>query len=151
VNAVTLAADNFTPANVRVEVNGPDRRPCLVPSAFADLAAMPPERIMTPIDLGSHMLLETPHSVVAAPYHRNQAGVRDAIAFFNHPIDTVKPILADRGVTLVVVCPLMPELITGFDPAPDSFILLMKQGKLPGWLEEVSLPDAPLRVFAVLP
>ena len=51
---------------------------CLMPSAFADLAGLPPSRIMTPVDLGSHMLLFTPHAVVAAPYHRNQQGVRDA-------------------------------------------------------------------------
>src|SRR5690606_22287061 len=37
------------------------KQSCLTPEAIADLRAIPPERIMTPIDLGSHMLLETPH------------------------------------------------------------------------------------------
>ncbi len=152
VNGVTTAAEAIAPRGpLTFSANGPDRRPCLMPSAFAELAAMPPERVMTPIDLGSHLLMETPHSVVAAPYHRNQMGVRDAIAFFNRPIDTVRPILDQRGVSLVVVCPQMAEMIGGFDPAPDSFVDLMAKGELPAWLHEVSLPDAPLKIYAVLP
>lgn len=83
---------------------------CLVPVAFADLAATPPERLMTPIDLGAHMLLYTPHSVVAAPHHRNQQGLRDAFRFFNDPIADARAILDARGIGLVVICPEMAEM-----------------------------------------
>src|SRR5690606_348147 len=40
-----------------------DRRQCVMPEAFHALAAIPPERLMTPVDLGSHMLVFTPHHV----------------------------------------------------------------------------------------
>ena len=124
---------------------------CLVADAFADLAPLPPERIMTPVDLGSHLLLETPHAVVAAPYHRNQAGVLDAFRFFNEPMAVARSIVDDRGIGLVVLCPSMPEMQGLAGRAPDSFIELLQQDALPPWLEEVTLPESALRVFAVLP
>ncbi|MFD2648318.1 hypothetical protein ACFSX5_10995 [Devosia albogilva] len=124
---------------------------CLVPAAFADLAPLPPERIMTPIDLGAHLLLETPHAVVAAPYHRNEAGVLDAFRFFNGPISEARGIAEARGIGLVVLCPAMPEMRGLAGRAEDSFIELVGAGTLPDWLEEVTLPESALRVFAVLP
>lgn len=127
------------------------KEPCLVPSAFADLAALPPERVMTPIDLGAHLLLYTPHDVVAAPYHRNQQGVRDAYRFINDPIATARAILDERGIGLVVLCPAMAELRGLPSRADDSFANLYAAGKLPPWLKDVSLPGATLQIFAVLP
>ena len=127
------------------------KEPCLLPSAFADLAALPPERIMAPVDLGAHILLHTPHEVVAAPYHRNQQGVRDAFRFFNDPLDQVRPMLTARGIALVVLCPAMAEVRGLPGQAPDSFAGLYAANALPPWLVDVSLPGGVLRVFAVLP
>ncbi|KKC37799.1 hypothetical protein WH87_08885 [Devosia epidermidihirudinis] len=127
------------------------KSPCMMPSAFEDLAAIPAERMMTPIDLGAHMLLYTPHAVVAAPYHRNQQGVRDAFRFFNDPIAEARTILDERGIGLVVICPGMAEMQGLPDRAEDSFVNLYARDALPAWLEDVSLPDAALKVFAVLP
>jgi hypothetical protein len=124
---------------------------CLIPSAFADLAALPPERIMAPIDLGAHLLLHTGHEVVAAPYHRNEQGVGDTFRFFNGPIAEARTILADRAIGLVILCPSMPELRGLADRAQDSFINLYAEQNLPPWLVDVSLPNTPLQVFAVLP
>jgi hypothetical protein len=127
-----------------------DKLPCLLPSAFADLAALPPERIMTPIDLGSHMLLETPHAVVSAPYHRDADGVRDTFDFFSLPIDQARTILERRGIGLVVTCPAMAEMAGLPGRAPDSFAALAAHNGLPSWLSDVSL-GGPLKIYAVLP
>ena len=62
---VMLAAAPFG-SRAAAMASGPDGEACLMPSAFADLAKLPPARVMTPIDLGSHVLLFTPHSVVAS-------------------------------------------------------------------------------------
>lgn len=126
------------------------RQQCLLPDAYAGLAALPPTRIMAPIDLGAHLLAYTPHAVVAAPYHRNQQGVRDAFAFFAGPLDDARMLLEQRGVTLVVICEALPELAPGA-AAPDSFIARHAAGTLPDWLVEQQLGTAPLRVFAVSP
>lgn len=125
------------------------RAACLLPAAFADLAALPPERVMTPIDLGAHLLAFTPHEVVAAPYHRNQQGVRDALRFFNEPIDKARIILDIRGIGLVVTCPAMPEMLDRPDADENSFIKLYAAGRLPDWLVPHTLPGSPLQVYSV--
>lgn len=144
VNAVPGRPQAMTEARASKE-------PCLLPAAFADLAALPPDRVMTPIDLGAHLMLYTPHEVVAAPYHRNQQGVRDTFRFFNDPIADARAILDARGIGLVVLCPPMAEVRGLPDRAADSFANLYAEHRLPAWLQDVSLPDSPLRVFAVLP
>ena len=127
------------------------REACLMPEAFADLARLPPARIMAPVDLGSHLLLFTAHSVVAAPYHRNQEALLDAFHFFNEPIADARAILERRGVTLVVICPAMKEVRGLVDHAPDSFVALYAAGRLPAWLKDESTASSPLKVYAVQP
>lgn len=126
------------------------RGACLAPAAFADLAGLPPERIMTPGDLGAFMLLYTPHATAAAPYHRNNQGVLDTYRFLNGPIDEARVILQKRGINLVVTCDALPEMAGLPDAAPDSFVRLVKQGALPDWLENVST-SGPLNVYQVRP
>lgn len=148
---VTFVVERFpSHAQYVAQVQG-DKDQCLLPSAFADLSALPPERIMSPIDLGAHLLLETPHEVVSAPYHRNERGVRDTFRFFNDPIDTARQILSERGIGLVVICPAMPEVQGLPSQTADSFATLRREGRLPDWLSNVSLPGSPFEVYAVLP
>ncbi len=123
---------------------------CLAPDAFEDLASLPPERIMAPVDLGAHLLLFTPHSVVGAPYHRNQQALMDTFKFFNFPIDEAKEILDQRGISLIVTCPYLPEMNGFADADETSFVLAIKSGDLPDWVRDVSLPGAVLQVFAVI-
>ncbi|SMQ85682.1 hypothetical protein SAMN06295905_2971 [Devosia lucknowensis] len=126
------------------------KQPCLVSDSFADLRALPPERIMTPIDLGSHMLLETPHEVVAAPYHRNEDGVLDAFRFFNRSADEAREIARVRGLGLLVTCPAMPEMRGAGLDVPGTLSNLLAAGTPPDWLEDVST-SGPLKVYAILP
>ena len=125
------------------------RADCLMPASFAGLAALPPARIMAPIDLGAHLLAFTPHQVVGAPYHRNTDGVRDSFDFFNAPIATARLILEKRGISLLVLCAGMPELKGLPDAAPDAFVRLYAAGTLPNWLKLESLPGAALEIYAV--
>jgi hypothetical protein len=52
---------------------------CLSPQALAPLATLPPGLVLAPIDSGSHIISDTKHSVIAAPYHRNSAGNRKVL------------------------------------------------------------------------
>ena len=124
--------------------------PCLVGDAFADLRGLPPERVMTPIDLGAHLLLETPHGVVAAPYHRNEEGVLDAFRFFNQPVSEARQIAQERGLGLLVTCPAMPEMQGTGLGEPNTVLSLLAAGTPPDWLADVSL-DGPLKVYAIAP
>jgi hypothetical protein len=124
-----------------------------MPEVYDDLAALEPQQLMAPVDLGAHLLAFTRHSVVAAPYprnfQRNAEGLRDSYLFFNEPIDEARKLLDARGVTLVVVCPRMMEMQTTDTPAPDSFVVLYREGELPAWLREISPPEAILRIYEV--
>ncbi len=145
--AVTAFSPSQSQAIIEARVN---KQSCLATEAFADLRALPPERIMTPIDLGSHMLLETPHAVVAAPYHRNEAGVLDAFRFFAGPAEEARNIARERGLGLIVTCPAMPEMQGPALNNEGTLLNLIAAGTPPDWISDVSLPG-PLRVYAILP
>lgn len=126
------------------------RYTCLQPREFVDIASIPPERVMAPVDLGSHLLLFTPHSVVGAPYHRNQDGVLDTFRFFNKSQSVAHDIARSRGISLVVTCPYMAEMKGFADAAPDSLVRMLQRGELPDWLVDYTLPGAALRVYGVV-
>jgi hypothetical protein len=147
VNVVLLAFPAY--AEATTDKTREARQACLMPKAFTSLAAMSPVRIMTPIDLGSHVLLYTRHAVVAAPYHRNAQGVRDAFSFFNDPIDKARDILETRNIGLVVVCPSLPEIRGMVDHTDDSFVTLYANDKLPAWLTPLPLDGTTLKAWTV--
>jgi hypothetical protein len=122
---------------------------CRLPADFSELATLPAQRVMAPIDLGAHILAFTPHSVVGAPYHRAAKGIRDTFDFFNGPIQAARALLEARGITLVVACPGMAEMRGLADSAPDSFVKLHIAGALPDWLEKLSPPNAALEIYQV--
>jgi hypothetical protein len=124
--------------------------PCLVSESFAGLNAVPSGRIMAPIDLGSHLLLETGHDVVAAPYHRNEDGVLDAFRFFNRPVEEARAMATERGLTLLVTCPAMPEMRGPGLNEPDTILSLLAAETPPDWLQPLDL-DGPLQVYAIAP
>ncbi len=148
VQAAALPFGANTAADTKQAVS---EEACRLPQAYTALAALPAARIMAQVDLGSHILLYTPHSVAGGPYHRDQAGVLDTFHFFNQPIAQARPLLAARGISLVVLCPALPETEGLADAAPDSFVKLFAANNLPSWLKQISLPGATLRIFAVAP
>lgn len=149
VVAIVVALMPFPPP--LGNATGGSRQACLMPDAFADLAKLSPQRVMAPVDLGSHLLLFTPHSVVAAPYHRDQQGLIDTLRFFTGPLADERATLDARHISLVVVCPAMSEIRGGLEHTPDSFAALFAASKLPDWLVPQSPPDAALAVYAVSP
>ena len=127
-----------------------DKTACLLPAAFEKIAKLPAQPIMTPGDLGAHILLFTHHSVVGAPYHRNANGMFDTLRFFNRPIVEAREILRARGIETVVTCPAMPEVKGYPDAAPDSFVKLVARDELPNWLVDETPSGAVLKTYKVL-
>lgn len=126
------------------------RAQCLMPKAFAPLKDLPAQRAMAPIDLGSHLILNTALSVVGAPYHRNQQGLLDTFHFFNGPPAEAENILLKRGITLVVTCPAMTEMKGLPDADPNALVRDLSRKTLPAFLKEVPLKDTPLRLYEVV-
>jgi hypothetical protein len=129
----------------------PDRRnACLATSAFASLAQLPPGLVAGPIDAGSHLLALTPHSVLAAPYHRDNRGNRIVLDALLAPPDRAQDILKEAHVAYVVNCAGLGEYKALAARAPTSLAARIVQGSPPAWL--APLPHSgPYQVFVMKP
>ena len=122
------------PEKDRLEAQGECRRP----ADYAGLAALPAGLIATPIDVGPFVLAHTPHSVLAGPYHRNNAGNRAAIELFlaADPADAMRK----AGVRYVVSCAGASTVRPLIARAPEGLAARLDRGEAIPWL--TPLPGA---------
>jgi hypothetical protein len=122
---------------------------CYTPATFRDMAALPPGVVAGPVFLGSHILAHTPHSALAAPYHRMTKSIRATLDIFVAEPERARQLAAAAGVRYVALC---------FDP--DSLGVIIKRGPnglaaaltstggAIDWLRPV-VETGPLRVYEV--
>jgi hypothetical protein len=122
---------------------------CLTPKALAPLASLPAARVVAPIEMGAHILAVSPHSVFAAPYHRDNHGNRLAVDVFAAPPDEAETLLRSAGAELVVWCDHWPARGVVGDAPQNALAFRLAAGAAPDWLEEKNPGGAPLHVFAV--
>ncbi len=134
------------------DANGDEaERACLAPKFFEPLAAMTAVRAVASFDLGAHLLAHTPHSVFAAPYHRNNHGnLIAARAFMATPAEA-ETMLRAAGAEIVVWCARQSPPSSLVKAAPDGLAAMLARGETPIWLERKSADGAPLLVFALRP
>ncbi len=131
--------------------DGGAERACLSPQVLEPLAALAPTRVAASFDLGSHILAHTPHSVFAAPYHRDVHGNRVVADAFRAPPEKAEAILRKAGAGLVVWCPHAKPVSPLVTKAPNGLAAGLARGEAPAWLERKTLPGTPLLVFALRP
>ena len=124
------------------------RTACLASSAFVPLAHLPPGLIAGPIDAGSHILALTPHSVLAAPYHRDNHGNRAALDAFLALPSEAQSILRANNVQYVVNCSGFGELDALAKRAPNSLAMHVVTNTPPAWLKLLPLGGA-YQVFVI--
>ncbi len=125
-------------------------RACLAPDVLAPLAELPPARVLASFNLGAHLLAHTPHSVFAAPYHRNNHGNRIAAEAFLATPEAAEALLRKAGVGLVVWCPQAKSspLVSA---SPQGLAAMLARGDAPAYLARQPLAATPLLVFALRP
>jgi hypothetical protein len=138
--AIALPHDNITSAGTFA---------CLAPKALAPLATLSPGLVLAPIDSGSHLLSDTRHSVIAAPYHRNSAGNRLALEAFLASPNAAENIVRQSGAKYLMLCPQMHQVEALRERAPHGLAALIADGGPPDWLQPVPLKDTPYRVFTL--
>jgi hypothetical protein len=127
------------------------RRACLEASAFSGLAALPPARIVAPVDMGAHILAFTPHFVFAAPYHRDNRGNRLAVdAFLAEPAAAERLVRA-AGAELLLWCDGGETGNALIERAPHGLAAALARGESPPFLEKIPLERSPFHVFALRP
>jgi asparagine N-glycosylation enzyme membrane subunit Stt3 len=128
----------------------PGEAVCFTPEAMAPLAKMPPARVVSSFNLGPFILAQTPHSVFAAPYHRNNHGNRVAVDILLAPPDKAEALARAAGVDLIAWCSqgtAAPGSLA--EAAPGGLAAMLDRGAAPTWLEKKSAAGDPLLVFAV--
>lgn len=117
---------------------------CTTAEQFVAIAREPRGLVVAPIDLGSYLIGMTPHRVWAAGYHRNNDGNMAAYRFFLAPPDRAALIARQTHVDYVALCPdIMHE--TELAPyRPGSLVEALQAGRVPVWLEPVTLPGSML-------
>jgi hypothetical protein len=122
---------------------------CLSPKALAPIATLPSGLVLAPIDSGSHILSDTPHSVIAAPYHRNSAGNRLGLEAFLASPDAAEKIVRESNARYLMLCPIMHQVEALKERAPHGLAALLADGGYPNWLQPVPLTGTPYRVFTL--
>lgn len=122
---------------------------CRTPAAIGALGALPTSVLMAPIDMGSDILAGTRHSVLAAPYHRNNHGNRELVDAMMAEPDAARKIVVDSGAAYVVFCPAMPELEIYAAASPDGLAAALLADKPPQWLSPEPIVGSPYRIYKV--
>ena len=119
--------------------------------AMASLAAQPAGLVAASNSLGAVILLRTPQSVIAGPYHRNIEGNLAWINTLLSSAPEAEKILKNVGATLLAFCPADGEEQMFAAAAPQGLASQLVKGDIPSWLEPVSeTMDKPLRLFKVM-
>jgi hypothetical protein len=127
------------------------RRACLEAAAFSSLAALPPARIVAPVDMGAHLLAFTPHFVFAAPYHRDNRGNRLAVDVFLAAPDEAERLLRAAGAGLLLWCDGGETGNALVERAPHGLAATLARGESVPYLEKIPLERSPFHVFALRP
>ncbi|WP_092984765.1 hypothetical protein [Rhizobium sp. NFR03] len=123
---------------------------CVARDAIAPLADEPIGVVAAPSNLGASILRFTHHRVLAAPYHRNQAGMLAELNIGLAPAETAKDLLIRNGVTLLAFCATDGQTSLIADHAPDGLYATLGQGIVPAYLQPVTTSEKMvLKIFRV--
>ncbi|MEQ3745015.1 MAG: hypothetical protein ABNH53_02110 [Henriciella sp.] len=145
-------AESFRKPSPYAVSDKPYKSLCLDPQSYADIADMPPMKVLTPIDLGMSVLVRTPHSVFAGPYHRNVKGIEQVTGIFMGPPEAGRADIAKLGATHVLYCEGLHETTRYGMLRPDSFATQLNNTDIPDWLEPVDSKietDGIIRLYRV--
>jgi hypothetical protein len=108
---------------------------CFRPDMYRPVAALPPGLIFGALELGPSLLAFTPHSVIAAGYHRADKAIVFEEAVMRGSTDAARARLAERDVAYVMTCTDFPAY-----PDPRAFYNALLNDTVGPWLEAVDLP-----------
>ncbi|MGU3666845.1 hypothetical protein ACLBX9_21875 [Methylobacterium sp. A49B] len=143
----SMLAETLAPAS-RTALDPAGAVACQSEAALRPLAALPPGTVLAPVFMGPTILLRTPHSIVAAPYHRAITGLQAAIEGLGGTEADLDAVLRDFGIRYLVACPDRPADDLQAEPA---FATRLAAGAVRSErLEPLDLPG-PLKVWRVPP
>ena len=85
------------------------------------LSALPTGLALNTVDTGPFILAFSPHSVVAAPYHRNVDGIMANLESFGGSDEAARAIALSRGAAYVIACVDDSGVMAYANAIPDGF------------------------------
>lgn len=114
--------------------------------ALAELDALPPGRLLAPLDLGAYAIGATRLSVVGAPYHRNNRGNLAVYRAFLGSPKAARAIVEAWQVRYVATCAgAFGEARAG------SLAEALSRGRPPPWLSPIPTRNRALMLYRVEP
>ena len=123
---------------------------CFQNESYAALARLPAGLVATDIDYGPFVLALTPHSVVAAPYHRLSAAIIAAHRAFAAPPERARNACCRPGRLRGGLRRAGARRPFAGSSASASLWGRLQAGAVPDWLEPVA-GDRAVRVYRVKP
>ncbi|WP_315762369.1 hypothetical protein [Sphingomonas sp. Y38-1Y] len=101
------------------------------------MRALPPGRVLGPVDLGPWLIAATPHHAIAAPYHRNTAGNLAAYRLFAAPPGQARAIARSVRADYIVACPAALATMR----VDRGLGAALASGRSPAWLAPAGVPN----------
>lgn len=118
---------------------------CTTPQTLSHLTALPPGRLIAPVDLSAFTLAASHHRIVAGPYHRNNGGNLAMYRFFLGPLENSESIARQWGIDYVALCPDSFDETGDVARDPRNLAGALRAGRVPAWLRPISRPgEAPM-------
>jgi hypothetical protein len=122
---------------------------CYDASAYRRLAALPRGLVLSEIDLGPFILARTPHAILNAPYHRMSWGILGAQDALTADPEAARAKVRALKVSIVAACPAHADLFNHVNAPKGSLLRRLDRDAAPTWLEPLSGPGEPLRLYRV--
>jgi len=127
----------------------PKAKKCDEASAFIPLRALPTAGVLTLTDLSPFVLLNTPHNVIAGPYHRNNHGNRLMFDIFMAPPQMAQEMLRAAGLRYVAVCDPAHTFKDLIELAPEGLAATIAGDRPLDWLRPIKA-DTPLDLYEIV-
>lgn len=124
---------------------------CVSKQALAPLTGLGAGVVSAPSELGASILRFTPHRVLSAPYHRNQAGMLTQLHIGLSEPKEAEAFLRGAHVTVLAYCPSDPETKEIARLKPDGLYAQLGEGRIPGYLEPLPADKAAAQFFLFKP
>ncbi len=136
LGAITLASAAGQPE--LANLNPSERAGCIAKPNYAALANLAPGLMaINDLEWAPYMLAWTPHSVLAAPYHRLSPSIVLSYRIFAASPDEARKLAAQAGVAYIVLCGQRGTAGLSERERRLSLWAGLQSGRAPGWLEPV--------------
>ncbi|MGV2127011.1 hypothetical protein ACQZ4Q_16285 [Agrobacterium vitis] len=127
-------------------------RDCSSENALVQLTSLAPTTVAAPSESGTSILRFTPHRILTAPYHRNQAGMLTELHIGLSTPPDARAFLVGAHVGLLAFCPSDSQTRQLIALKPDGLYADLNRNRVPDYLQPLAAESqSGLRIFLVKP